>query len=100
MKKLLTFIFILSLISPCFAGEMICYYPKSCKQIVSTEYSTSGSGKGVIHYLELDCITNKGQYVKYTDKIIKKAGFLGLGRLTIPDKIIFIKWDKNELQCK
>jgi len=99
MKKLLTFAFILSLISPCFAGEMICYYPKSCKQIVSTEYSTGGSKK-LIHYIELDCITNEGQYVKYTDKIIKKAGFLGLGRLTIPDKIIFIKWNKDELQCK
>ena len=53
-----------------------------------------------MHYLEIDCITTDGQYVKYIDKIFKKAGFLGLGRITIPNKIIFKKWNKDKLHCE
>jgi len=81
-------------------GEMICYYPKICKEIKGTEYSSGGSGNRVIHYVELDCVTKDGVYVKYIDRFFMGAGLFGFGRLSMPDKIIFKPWDKDELQCK
>jgi len=86
--------------SLCLAGGlMICHYPKSCSEIVSTEYST-GAGKSTIQYVELDCIQQNGKYVKYIDRVVKPSALLGLGRITNPDKILFEQWDKDELVCK
>ncbi len=80
-------------------GEMTCYYPKTCREIISSEYSTGGGDK-VIHYVEVDCKTNNGEYIKYIDRIGSIGGFFGLGRFTQPDKIYFKQWEKDELECK
>ncbi len=82
------------------ADTMVCYYPSRCKTIVGTEYSTGGTGNRGIHYIELDCYTHDGQYIKYFDKIFKTSALFGFGRIALPDKIIFKPWDKDELQCK
>ncbi|GEM_PF-5957142 len=80
-------------------GAMTCYYPKTCKEIVSSEYSTGG-GDSVIQYIELDCRTKEGEYVKYIDRMGSVGGFFGVGRFTQPDKIYFRKGNEDELQCK
>ena len=93
---------VLSLLLPTLAhagGTMTCHYPSSCKQITSSEYSTGGGDK-VVQYMEMDCITTNGSYVKYIDRIGSVGGAFGFGRLTQPDKVVFIKWNKDELQCK
>ena len=80
----------------------IAYTPgvaKVCEKIVDTEYST-GSGDKVIQYIELGYYDKNGNYIKYIDRIASIGGFFEMGRFTNPDKIIFKKWDKDDLQCK
>ena len=104
MKKAVLFTMaisgIIALVNTAFAsGVMTCNYPSTCKTITSSEYSTGGGDK-IVQYMEMDCITKSGQYVKYIDRIGSVGGFFGVGRFTQPNKVIFIPWDKDELQCK
>lgn len=81
------------------SNMLICYYPQSCEKITSTEYSTGG-GDSFIQYLELDCINSNLEYVKYTYSMESLARAFGLGRLTIPKKIIFKKYSNDTLECR
>ncbi len=81
------------------SNMLTCYYPQSCEKITSTEYSTGG-GDSIVQYLELDCINSNLEYVKYTYSMGSLAGSFGLGRLTIPKKIIFKKHPSDTLECR
>jgi len=91
--------FIASFSNIAFAGDTWkCYYPKGTT-IISSEFSTGG-GKKLIMYIEVDVRYPNGQVVKYLDSVVKTAGWFGLGRLAIPKKIIFVEWDKDEIRLE
>ncbi len=80
-------------------GIMVCKYPNTCRKIVSSEYSTGGGDK-IVQYMEMDCVTENGSYIKYIDRIGSIGGAFGLGRFTQPNKVLFEPWRRDELQCK
>ncbi|MBT8762540.1 hypothetical protein KFV02_01160 [Desulfohalobiaceae bacterium Ax17] len=100
MKRLIfsCVLILMFLVGTAFAETWKCYYPKGT-EIISSEFSTGG-GKKVIMYIEVDVRYPDGRYVKYLDSIIKTAGFLGLGRIVIPDKIVFVPWDKDAIRLE
>jgi hypothetical protein len=52
-----------------------------------------------VHYVEIDCITKKGEYVKYTNTFEVKAPYFGIDKFIMPDKIIFKRWNRDKLYC-
>jgi|Wag4MinimDraft_13_1082653.scaffolds.fasta_scaffold00117_21 hypothetical protein len=87
--------------------SLYCYYPENL-QIESSEFSTGGGDKAVI-LLEVSGYLRptmkkkmsdkssyeEAEYTTYIDSLSSVSGFLGLGRFTVPDRIIYIPWDKN-----
>jgi len=78
----------------------VCYFPKNCLEIKSSEYSTGG-GKKLFQIVEILCKTKEG-YSTYVDYIVTPAASLGAGRLAMLDKIKFIKRtdNKDKMTCK
>ncbi|MFP4515140.1 MAG: hypothetical protein ACLFNO_04010 [Parcubacteria group bacterium] len=74
-------------------STIYCYYPESLESIESSEFSTGGGDKMVV-LLELSGY-EKGNYVTYVAQLGSVSGFLGMGRFTTPDKIVYQKWDKD-----
>ena len=89
MKKLFVILMILFTVSA--IADITIEIPKDCS-IQGTEYSTGG-GKKIINYVEIDCLYPNGQYIKHIVNWWKFSGFLGLGRLTMPSQIDFVKTD-------
>jgi len=81
------------------AGDLNCKYPKECTQPLGSKYSTGG-GKNVIQYIQLDCRNESGGMVSFIDEMGSLSGFLGLGRFTMPDKISFTISNKSKMECK
>jgi hypothetical protein len=104
MKKILTMIFITALtILMCYNlsyGEDVwkCYYPRDTK-IVGTEFSTGGGNSAKL-YIEVDVVYPDGRYIKYFDSVVSISGFFKVSRWILPDKIIFIPWDKDKIELK
>ena len=76
--------------------EMVCYFPNTCSRIVNTVYLITNVK---IHYVEIDCVTKDGEYVKYTETFEVKAPYFGMEKFIIPGKIVFRPWDEDVLHC-
>ena len=75
------------------------FVPKAC-EYKGSSLSTSGeSSPGYV--VEYDCQQPDGSIVKYMDWDFSVTKYFGVGRLTVPRKTIFKKWDKDsiELSC-
>lgn len=70
-------------------------YPSSCN-LQGSEYS-SGGGKKIIVYIEIDCKDSEGNHVKYIGTKGSVGGLFGFGRFTMPEKIKFIRWSKDKV---
>ena len=73
---------------------LYCYYPESVYDVISTEFSTGGGDKAVV-LLELTGYEYDEEVVTYVAKLGSVSGFLGIGRFTTPDKIVYKKWNKD-----
>jgi len=79
------------------ASELTAHCPKSCEP-VSSEFSTGGGNK-TFYILELLCKDkDTGQYTTYIAQHASVGGMLGFGRITAPDRIRYVEWDKDELK--
>jgi len=81
------------------ASTLTCTQPPTCKQIVSSEYSTGGGDK-TFQMVEIGCRTADGGYVVYSDAVGSVSGFFGMGRIASYDKIGFVPTSKDEMDCK
>jgi hypothetical protein len=93
-KKLLLGV---TLFSSLLFSDGICKIPKDCT-IISSEFSTASGGKAS-YVMEIDCKKPNGTITKYLDYEFSVAGIFYLGRISMPRKIKFQKWDKDELEC-
>lgn len=76
------------------------YYPEQyCDEIVSQEYSTGG-GDSAFQYLEILCRDAEGNYNGFVDEWGSVAGFLGMGRLVIPDRFEYIPSEGSNLRVE
>lgn len=100
MKSLTLAAILIATTSTAYAGSKMVYYPeKFCAEIVSQEYSTGG-GETAIQYLEILCKSESGAYRGFVDSWGSAAGFLGLGRLAVPDQFIYVPYEGEELRVE
>ncbi len=87
-----------SLLCAGIANAAECSLPKNCTYLDS-EFSTGGGDK-VSYMMEVTCKMPKDEIVKYTHWEISITSLFGVGRLTAPKKIAFVKGTGDELVCK
>lgn len=87
MKKLLLGLCLLSTVS--FASTVRVTLPYDTVEVISSDYSTGGGDKVVV-YLEVLVKLKDGTYAMYTKQTASIGGLFGMGRLTIPDRFIYV----------
>lgn len=88
MKKILFLCLFLLMTFVIFSDTIL--IPENVKEVKSATYS-SGGGETSIVYVKILCEMTNGDHVLYLIKKTSVAGFLGMGRLVIPDTIVFRK---------
>ena len=96
MKKVLILVVLMILFPLAAIADGVCHIPKNC-EFISSEFSTGGGDKS-FYIMEVDCKIN-GNVVKYIDVEGSAAGFLGLGRVGMPRKVVFKKTTNDEIEC-
>lgn len=91
MKKILILILIFS--APAFADTV--KVPRKCDQVIDTKFST-GNGESAFYYLSITCKDKENQFVVYNVVKLTAAGWLGMGRIYIPNTIEIEKADVNQ----
>ena len=88
--------FALSIISINATAQGVCDIPENC-EFLSSEFSTGGGDK-TFYIMEVDCRID-GEVIKYIDVEGSIGGFLGMGRLAMPRKIVFRRTRKDGIEC-
>jgi hypothetical protein len=75
-------------------------YPKEhCAEIVSQEYSTGG-GKTGIQSVEILCKDAEGNYNGFVGSKVSASGYLGFGRMTMPDRLVYKPYNGRTLEIR
>ena len=83
--------------SQAIAGELRVKYPaKYCDTIMSQEYSTGG-GDSAFQFIEILCKDAEGNYKGFMLRMGSVSGWLGMGRLTTPDVIVYTPYSGDTL---
>lgn len=81
------------------SSEVVCKIPPACVKPLGSKYS-SGGGRTVVQYIQLDCYNDRSDLVSFIDEIPSLAGLLGLGRYVLPPKISFVPADIKKMECE
>ena len=87
MKKLMLLLLVLVTLA---SASTIIEIPNNVKSVQSAEYS-SGGGNTAIVYVKIVCELNDGSFIMWNLTKTSASGLFGMGRLSIPEEIRFVK---------